>query len=100
MNTPQIEPITTMTKNHKSVLKKLDNGPVFLARRSRPAAVLLSVREYERMVNRLQKLELLAEAKRVSARIAAGREETISHDALKRHILARRTQEAARNVED
>lgn len=64
------------------------------------AAVLLSVPEYERMVNRLQQLELLAKATRVSARITAGREETISHEALKRQILARRAHEAVPHVDD
>lgn len=47
---PQIEPITSMTRDHKSVLSKLKAGPVFLAQRSSPAAVLLSVRDYERLM--------------------------------------------------
>lgn len=100
MNVPQIEPITTMAKNHKSVLKMLANGPVFLTQRSRPAAVLLSTTDYERMSKRLQQLELLAEAKRVSARIVNGQEETISHEDLKRQLSARREQEATIHVGD
>ena len=54
----------------------------------------------KRNINRLQQLELLVEAKRVSARIAAGREKAISHEALKRQILARRTREDAPHVDD
>ena len=41
---PQMEPITTLKKNHLNVLKKLGNGPVFLSQRSKMAAVLLSTR--------------------------------------------------------
>ncbi len=84
MNVPQIEPITTMTRDHKAVLDMLVNGPVFLAQRSRTAAVLLSVSDYENMVKRLQKLELLAEAERIARRIDSGEEKTTPHAELVR----------------
>jgi hypothetical protein len=41
MQTPQIEPVTSMVKDHKAVLAMLKAGPIFLAQRSRPAAVLV-----------------------------------------------------------
>lgn len=50
MNTPQIEPVTTLARDHKSVFAKLGAGPVFLAQRSKSAAVLLSIGDYEKLV--------------------------------------------------
>jgi hypothetical protein len=47
---PQLEPITTLKKNHLTILKKLINGPVFLSQRSKMAAVLLSTREFESLM--------------------------------------------------
>jgi PHD/YefM family antitoxin component YafN of YafNO toxin-antitoxin module len=84
MNIPQIEPITTMAKDHKAVLAMLHSGPVILAQRSRPAAVLLSISDYEKMMTRLQHLELLAEARRNLARAEVEPATLISHDDLKR----------------
>ena len=61
MNMPQIEPVTTLSRDYKTIFDKLKDGPVFLAQRSRPAAVLLSVSDYEEMLKRLEYLEDLAE---------------------------------------
>jgi PHD/YefM family antitoxin component YafN of YafNO toxin-antitoxin module len=47
---PQLEPITTLKKNHLTILKKLSNGPVFLSQRSKMAAVLLSTSEFEALM--------------------------------------------------
>jgi PHD/YefM family antitoxin component YafN of YafNO toxin-antitoxin module len=54
MHIPQIEPVTNLSKAYKLIFAKLDNGPVILAMRSRPAAVLLSVSDYEKLVTRLK----------------------------------------------
>lgn len=60
---PQIESVTTLARDFKAVLAKLPHGPVFIAQRSEPAAVVLSVGDYERLSNaeielrRLQRLE-------------------------------------------
>lgn len=89
MNVPQIEPITKLSRDHKAVLSRLKTGPVFLSQRSTPAAVLLSVNDYERIVTRLQKLELLAEAERVARSIDSGESKTTSHDELMRLMRAK-----------
>lgn len=63
----QIEPITTMQKAPTEILAMLTNGPVILAQRSRPAAVLVSVEEWDRLADELTTLRLAAEARRVKA---------------------------------
>ncbi|MDQ3250143.1 MAG: type II toxin-antitoxin system Phd/YefM family antitoxin [Chloroflexota bacterium] len=46
----QFTPVTHLIRDHLSVLGKLINGPVVLAQRSKPTAVLLSVNDYEKLV--------------------------------------------------
>lgn len=83
MAIPQIEPVTSLSRNYSSVFEKLRKGPVFLAQRSRPAAVLLSLNEYERITERLKHLELLIEAKRIFAEMESDPKNRISHHELK-----------------
>jgi PHD/YefM family antitoxin component YafN of YafNO toxin-antitoxin module len=99
MYLPQIEPVTTLSKDYKSIFSKLNKGPVVLAMRSRPAAVLLSVGDYEKMVTRLEQLELLLEAKRNLARAEAEPSTVIFHDELKQLLLEKRSQGTATRVE-
>ena len=49
MIVPQVEPITRMARDHKSVLQKLKSGPVFLAQHSQVSAVVLSPVDYEQL---------------------------------------------------
>jgi PHD/YefM family antitoxin component YafN of YafNO toxin-antitoxin module len=100
MHIPQIEPVTNLSKDYKTIFAKLNDGPVILAMRSRPAAVLLSVSDYEKMVTRLEQFELLAEAKRNLARADADPSTVISHDELKRLLLEKRTHGALAYVGD
>ena len=89
MNVPQIEPITRLSRDHRAVLNKLKTGPVFLAQRSTPAAVLLSVSDYETMVKRLQKLELMAEARRKADALDANPAQEIEWEETKRKLSAK-----------
>ena len=54
---PQIEPVTTMARNHKLLLNKLKDGPVFLTQRGTEAAVMVSAEEWRAIVKRLETLE-------------------------------------------
>jgi PHD/YefM family antitoxin component YafN of YafNO toxin-antitoxin module len=98
LHVPQIEPVTTLSKDYKAIFSKLNKGPVVLAMRSRPAAVLLSVDDYERMVTRLEQLELFLEAKRNLARAEAEPSTVISHNELKQLLLEKRNQGKAPRV--
>ena len=60
VKTPQIEPVTSFIKDHKRIIAKLNDGPIFLAQRSRPAAVLVSVDDWDRMVSELENYHFLA----------------------------------------
>ena len=53
----QTEKISTLKTSYESVLAKLTKGPVLLMQRSKPAAVVVSVAEWERASRRLAELE-------------------------------------------
>ena len=59
LKTPQIEPVTNFLKDHKAVLKKLQTGPIFLAQRSKPTAVLVSVDDWDHIVEELEHYRLI-----------------------------------------
>ena len=72
---PQIVPISDLRKGAAALLKKVreSRDPVFITQRGRPAAVLLSVEEFERREQDLEILRLLAQGEK---EIAAG----VGHD--------------------
>ena len=52
--TPQILPISDMRNRHPEVMKKLENGPVFLTLRGEGAAVLLSTKQWDRLMGYIE----------------------------------------------
>ena len=75
MRTPQIEPITEMARNHKGLLRKVADGPVILANRSRKTAVVLAIADYESLVSdqeELHRLQRLIQADQAAAEMDAG----------------------------
>lgn len=67
----QIEPITQIQRAPSEVLAMLANGPVILAQRSKPAAVLVSVEEWDRVADELNRYREIAAAKRIAERTDA-----------------------------
>jgi len=100
MRIPQIEPMTSLVSDYKDFISKLTNGPVILSEQNRPAAVLLSVSEYEKMATRLGQFELLREAKRNLAKAELHPDSVIAHDDLKQLLGRQRTREVTGHVED
>jgi len=72
MITPQMESTTTLARNHKVVFAKLVNGPVFLANRSKPVAAVLSIGDYENIVDELKRLRRIIQGDQELAAIRAG----------------------------
>jgi prevent-host-death family protein len=70
--TPQIEPITTLARDHRAIVAKIQDGPVFLAQRSRPAAVVISPTQWDELVKELRRLQRIIEADRHFAEVDAG----------------------------
>lgn len=92
----QIVPISEMKLNQPQVLELLRTGPVVLANRSKAAAVLVSIEEWDATAEALEhyrterrftqrEVEALLAAK--EAQLRAG--PTVSHDDLKAKMKAR-----------
>jgi hypothetical protein len=69
---PQVEPISNLQRTYTDLLRKLDNGPVFLAQRGNLAAAIVSIKEWDRMADELARLHRVVEAQRQLASIRAG----------------------------
>jgi prevent-host-death family protein len=70
--TPQIEPITTLARDHRALMAKIQDGPVFLAQRSRPAAVVISPEQWDQLIMELRRLQRIIEADRHFSEVDAG----------------------------
>jgi len=73
----QIEPISTMQLKPADVLSKLDNGPVILAQRSRPVAVVVGVEMWDRIAAYIEDLEDALDAAKAELELAKGEDTTI-----------------------
>mgnify|MGYP001176856172 CR=1 FL=1 len=69
---PQIVPVTDLRLKHVQVFGMLHKGPVVLAQRSRPAAVLVSIEAWDKMAEELKRLRRIIESDRQFAQAGAG----------------------------
>ena len=70
--TPQIEPITRMARDHRTLVAKLKNGPVFLASRSKTTAVMVAPEQWDETMKELARLRRIVEMDRQLAQMSAG----------------------------
>jgi prevent-host-death family protein len=69
---PQVEPISNLQRSHLELLRKLDKGPVFLSQRGNLAAALISIADWDRMADELNRLRRMVEFDRQFAQVRAG----------------------------
>jgi prevent-host-death family protein len=68
----QIVPISDMKVKQPEVLSLLNNGPVVLAQRSRPAAVLVSISQWDKQAEELARLQRIVKGDQALANVRAG----------------------------
>ncbi len=54
---PDVIPVSQLRTHHKAVFEQVQHGPVILAQRSKPAAVLVSVADWNERERRIEMLE-------------------------------------------
>jgi len=86
---PQMASVTELRNDYLTLFAKLKNGPVVLAQRSKPAAVLISAAQWDDIARRLDQYELLAQADRIDAEMDADPSKVVTHEELKRRIAAK-----------
>jgi len=69
---PQIVPISDLRNRHNDVINKLSDGPVILAQRSKAAAVLVSVEEWDQVIKDAKQYRHLAMLERRSQEMDEG----------------------------
>ncbi len=69
---PQVEPISNLQRGALSILRKLDNGPVFLSQRGTLTAAIISIEEWDRIASELKRLRRIIEGDRQLAQMRAG----------------------------
>jgi len=72
---PQIAPVSDLKHRHLEVFKRLKQGPVILANRSQPAAVLVSTERWNAIVEYIDELEAGIEALQTELALAKGADE-------------------------
>ena len=68
----QIIPISDLRVRQSAVLQKLQDGPVYLAQRSKPVAVLLSAGLFDHLLAQLEDKDDLIAALKAELRLARG----------------------------
>ncbi len=54
---PDVVPVSHLRGRHKEIFHQIEEGPIILAQRSKPAAVLVSVADWNAREKRLEILE-------------------------------------------
>ncbi|MBV7330121.1 type II toxin-antitoxin system prevent-host-death family antitoxin [Chloroflexi bacterium TSY] len=82
---PQMASISELRNNHLDIFKRLEKGPVILASRAEPKAVVVSVNEWNdtaqkilKMEQRIARLETYIESKRIAAEMKSNPDSTTS----------------------
>lgn len=55
---PQIEPISRMARDHKTLLQLIGKGPVYLTQRSEAVAVMVSASQWNETAQIIEELQL------------------------------------------
>jgi PHD/YefM family antitoxin component YafN of YafNO toxin-antitoxin module len=72
---PQMAPVSDLKHRHLEVFKRLKSGPVVLANRSQPAAVLISPEKWNAIIEYIDDLECGLEALQTELAIAKGEDQ-------------------------
>lgn len=83
---PQMASVTDLRNDYLTLFAKLNDGPIILAQRSKPAAVLVSPELWDTIARRLEQYELLAQADRIDAEMEADPTKIVTHEELKRRL--------------
>jgi prevent-host-death family protein len=83
---PTIVPVTDLRYKHNELFKRLSEGPVILAQRSKPAAVLVSVADWNQQVKQIRELQLLLLHYKRRAEMQREPADTVTHEELERQL--------------
>jgi hypothetical protein len=77
---PQIEAVSTLSRDYRRIFAKLNAGPVFLAHRSKAIAALVSIEEWNKIVALLDEQQDLIDVLEAELELASGADSLIDGD--------------------
>jgi prevent-host-death family protein len=80
--TPQVEPISRLSRDHNSLMRMIGNGPVWLTQRAKAAAVIVSVKQWDEIAQQMADLRRQLQAER-RIRVALERHDEMITDPAK-----------------
>lgn len=86
---PDIVPVSQLRAKHKEIFAQVEQGPVILAQRSKAAAVLVSVADWNAREKRLEILEARLKYLEVKHQFAENPPEMITFDEIEESVKAR-----------
>lgn len=86
---PEVVPVSDLRGRHKEIFQKIEEGPILLAQHSRPAAVLVSVADWNAREKQLELLEARLKYLEMKRRYAENPPKLVSLDEIEEEIQAR-----------
>jgi prevent-host-death family protein len=87
---PDVVPVSRLRAHHKQIFNQITKGPVILAQRSRPAAVLVSVGDWNAREKRLEILEARLKYLEMKQQYAENPPKLVSFDEIEKRVEALR----------
>ncbi|MBX3001541.1 MAG: type II toxin-antitoxin system prevent-host-death family antitoxin [Caldilineaceae bacterium] len=86
---PDVVPVSDLRGRHKEIFQKIEDGPILLAQHSRPAAVLVSVADWNAREKQLELLEARLKYLEMKRQYEENPPKLISFDEIEEEIKAR-----------
>src|SRR5262245_12349014 len=87
---PDVVPVSQLRDNHKQIFNQIAQGPIILAQRSRPAAVLVSVADWNAREKRLEILEARLKYLEMKRQSTENPPKLVSFDEIEKRVEALR----------
>jgi prevent-host-death family protein len=86
---PDVVPVSDLRGRHKEIFQKIEDGPILLAQHSRPAAVLVSVADWNAREKQLELLEARLKYLEMRRQYEENPPTLVSFDEIEEEIKAR-----------
>lgn len=87
---PDVVPVSQLRGNHKEIFHQIEKGPIILAQHSKPAAVLVSVADWNAREKRLEILEARLKYLEIKRQFVENPPQLISFDEIEERVKVRR----------
>lgn len=83
---PDVIPVSQLRTHHKEIFAQVEYGPVILAQRSKPAAVLVSVADWNAREKRIEILEAQLKYMEIKRQFAEDPPQMVTFDEIEKKV--------------